>query len=296
MPGRLMSTIRSSCILLALSAVAIPASGLAQQPGVAPSVSPWFPRERVFAPLIAASREVQFRGSFVFANRSTEEDFQGTNIEAEVVVGHAFPIYQIEGGDAPVQLGFEFAVFSRFFMEESTRDLIQSGFRAGIPISFRRGVWEGRVSLRHISSHIGDDFLARFPRDENERVAQVSKEGVEILLARRFLPDIRLYAGGEANFHTNRGMSKAGARWGAEWDPRPAPATQGDTIWPFLAGDFELPSRSGRVGGTLTGGIGFRVSDREFRAEARAHFGPSAMAQFREANERFFGLGLRVAL
>ncbi len=229
----------------------------------------------------------------MFANRSTEEDFQGTNIEAEVVVGHAFPIYEIEGGDDPVHLGFEFAVFSRFFMEERTRDLIQSGYRVGMPISFRRGVWEGRVSLRHISSHIGDDFLARFPREVGQ---QVSKEGVEVLLARQFLKGLRLYAGGEANFHTNADMSKAAGRWGAEWDPRPAPATRRDAIWPFLAGDFELPSRSGRVGGTLTGGIGFRVSEREFRAEARTHFGPSAMAQFREANERFFGLGLRIEL
>ena len=293
MSRRLLSMIRTSTIILAVSAAAIPAAGVAQQPAGARSASRWFPREVVFAPLIAASREVQLRGSFVLANRSTDDDFQGTNIEAEVVVGHAFPVFEIEGGDDPVHLGFEFAVFSRFFMEEATRDLIQSGFRVGMPISFRRGVWEGRVSLRHISSHIGDDFLARFPRDVNE---QVSKEGVEVLLGRRFFDGIRLYAGGEANFHTNRGMSKAAGRWGAEWDPRPAPATQGDTIWPFVAGDFELPSRSGRVGGTLTAGIGFRVSEREFRAEARAHFGPSAMAQFREANERFFGLGLRIAL
>ncbi len=293
MTSRLLSMIRSSFLVYALSAVNIPAAGSAQQPGGAPSASPWFPTEVVFAPLIAASREVQFRGSFVFANRSTVEDFQGTNIEAEVVVGLAFPIYEIEGGEAPVHLGFEFAVFSRFFMEESTRDLIQSGFRVGMPISFRNGVWEGRISIRHISSHLGDDFLARFPREVND---QVSKEGVEVLIGRRFLDGVRLYAGGEANFHTNRGMSKAAGRWGVEWDPRPASATQGDAIWPFLAGDFELPSHSGRVGGTLTGGIGFRVSGRGFRAEARAHFGPSAMAQFREANERFFGLGLRIAL
>lgn len=290
---RLLSTIRLPYVILALSAVSVPVVALAQQPGAAPPASRWFPTEVVFAPLIAASREVQSRGSFVFANRSTEEDFQGTNIEAEVVVGLAFPIYEIEGGESPVHLGFEFAVFSRFFMEESTRDLIQSGFRVGMPISFRNGVWEGRISLRHISSHIGDDFLARFPREVGD---QVSKEGVEVLIGRRFLDGVRLYAGGEANFHTNRGMSKAAGRWGAEWDPQPAPASQGDAIWPFLAADFELPSHSGRVGGTITGGIGFRVSGRGFRAEARAHFGPSAMAQFREANERFFGLGLRVGL
>jgi len=125
---------------------------------------------------------------------------------------------------------------------------------------------------------------------------QVSKEGVELLLGRQFLDEFRMYAGGEANFYTHGGMSKGSGRWGAEWDPRPAPATQGDAIWPFLAADFELPSLSGRVGGTLTGGIGFRISEREFRAEARAHFGPTAMAQFFEANERFFGLGVRMAL
>jgi len=292
-PYRLPGTMITLHVVPALIAAVIPAAVVAQQSDGATGVSPWFPREAVFAPLIAASREVQFRGSFVLANRSTDNEFEGTNIEAEVVIGHAFPIYQLDDGDDPVQLGFEFAVFSRFFMEESTRDLIQSGFRVGLPISFRIDEWEGRVAMRHISSHIGDDFLARFERVTEE---QVSKEGAEVLLARRFPDGVRVYAGGEANFHTNRGMSKAALRWGAELDPRPGPDTQGDAVWPFLAGDFELPSRAGRVGGTLTGGIGFRVSGREFRAEARAHFGPSAMAQFREADETFFGLGFRVAL
>ena len=78
MVRRLLSRIRSLCMVFALSAMTVPAAGSAQRPGGAPSASPWFPTEVVFAPLIAASREVQFRGSFVFANRSTVEDFQGT--------------------------------------------------------------------------------------------------------------------------------------------------------------------------------------------------------------------------
>ena len=99
MSRRLLSMIRTSTVILAVSAAAIPAASVAQQPAGARSASRWFPREVVFAPLIAASREVQLRGSFVLANRSTDDDFQGTNIEAEVVVGHAFPVYEIEGGD-----------------------------------------------------------------------------------------------------------------------------------------------------------------------------------------------------
>ena len=68
MVRRLRGRIRSSCMVFALSAMTVPTAGWAQQPGGAPSASPWFPTEVVFAPLIAASREVQFRGSFVFAN------------------------------------------------------------------------------------------------------------------------------------------------------------------------------------------------------------------------------------
>ncbi len=282
---------RLALVCLLSSTALTPGPGVAQQS--ASAASPWFPQETIFAPLIAASREVQFRGSFVLANRSLEPGFEGTNIEAEVAIGHAVPVYLLDDGPSPVILGFEFAMYSRFFMEEATRDLIHIGFRVGIPISFRTGPWEGRVSLRHISSHLGDDYLARFSIDVNE---QTSKEGVEALLARRFLDYLRLYAGGEANFHTNDRMSKAAARWGIEFDRRPGPEVQGDALWPFVAGDFELPTLSGRVGGTLTGGIGFRVSGREFRAEARAHFGPTAMAQFREADENFFGLGFRVEL
>lgn len=276
---------------LALAPFFLPSGAAAQRVGE--SGSRWFPTETVFAPLIAAPREVQFRGAFVLADRSVEPGFQGRNIEADVAIGHAFPVYLLDDGPDQVVLGFEFSIYTRFFMEESTRDLVHSGFRVGAPISFRAGPWEGRVSLRHISSHLGDDYLERFPVD---RVEQTSKEGFEVILARRFIDYVRLYAGGEANFHTNREMSKAAARWGAEFDRRPAPDRRGNAIWPFLAGDFELPTLSERVGGTLTGGFGFRVSGREFRAEARAHFGPTSLAQFRELDESFFGLGLRVEL
>jgi len=127
----------------------------------------WLPGLRPFEPLIAAPLETQFRGSFILADRADGLDYAGRNIEAEVVIGHSVAILRRDDGMTPeraVTLGYEFGIFSRFYMESAQKDLINVDYRVGLPIAIRHDAWQVRIILRHISSHIGDDYVTRFCR------------------------------------------------------------------------------------------------------------------------------------
>ena len=83
-----------------------------------------------------------------------------------MVIGHSVAVLRMDDGttaDRAVTLGFELGLFSRFFMEIPQKDLISVDFRVGLPISIRHDDWQVRITLRHISSHVGDDYLVRFP-------------------------------------------------------------------------------------------------------------------------------------
>jgi hypothetical protein len=259
--------------------------------------SRWFPRVEPFQPLIATPREVQVRASFVYADRSIDDSdplYAGGNLEAEVAVGHRLEIYRFDDGSSPgraATIGIEMGIFSRFFMEAREKDLINSDFRIGFPFSVRSGPWESRITLRHVSSHLGDDYFTRFP---DELFGQTSKDGFEGLLARRFGENIRVYAGGDYNFHTNDEMSRGVLRFGGEWEPVEPGDDNGS--WPVFATDIEWASFSKAWGATLIGGMAFRVNGRRIRLEARARLGSTPMGYFRDADETFFGLGFALDL
>jgi hypothetical protein len=264
--------------------------------------SRWFPDVEPFSPLIATPREIQVRASFVYAERPgnlTDGDgYGGRNIEAEVAVGHTLGLLRLDDGTSPgraMTLGIEMGIFSRFFMETAQKDLINSDFRIGLPLAIRRGPWETRLTIRHVSSHLGDDYTLRFFEETvMGGFTQTSKDGLEGIMARRFGGSIRLYAGGDWNFHTNEEMSRFGARVGGEWEP--VQSGEDNASWPFFASDFEYGSYSEQVGTTLVGGMGFRVNGQRFRLEARARFGFTQMGHFRESDETFYGLGFSLDL
>ncbi len=270
---------------------------VAPAPAAAQGRARWFPDIQPFRTLIAAPREVQVRASFVHAKRPGG-GFVGRNIEAEVAVGHRLSLLRLDDGSSPgraITLGLEMGIFSRFFMEAPTKDLVNSDFRIGLPLSIRMGAWESRLTVRHVSSHLGDDYLVRFLEETVEDgFSQTSKDGFEGILARRVGASVRLYVGGDLNFHTNQRMSRAGVRLGGEWEP--VEPGEGDGGWPFFAGDFEYASFSEQLAATLVGGMGFRVNGQRFRLEARARFGFTPMGHFRETDETFYGLGFSVDL
>lgn len=214
--------------------------GLAPAPAAAQGESRWFPDVEPFPSLIANPREVQVRASFVYAERPGV-GYAGRNIEAEVAIGHTLSLLRLDNGSSPdkaITVGLEMGIFSRFFMEKPQKDLISSDFRIGVAFAFRSGAWEARLNIRHISSHLGDDYLLSF---FDETLAggfgPTSKDGFEGIFARRIGDSVRLYLGGDLNFHIKEQMSRAGVRLGGEWEP--GHPGEGDGSWPFFAGDVE---------------------------------------------------------
>ena len=298
-PCSATSCLVTSCLVTsALAAVVL----LSPAPASAQLESRWFPDVEPFPSLIATPREVQVRASFVYAERPGNlvdgDGYGGRNIEAEVAVGHTLGLLRLDDGSSPgraMTLGIEMGIFSRFFMEVAQKDLINSDFRIGLPLSIRAGPWESRLTLRHVSSHLGDDYLVRF-LDVNVLggFGQTSKDGFEGIVASRVGESVRLYAGGDWNFHANEQMSQAAARFGGEWEPVQPGEDSGYS--PFFASDFEYGSLSKQLGTTLVGGVVLRVSEQRFRLEARARFGSTPMGHFRQSDESFYGLGFALDL
>lgn len=255
----------------------------------------WFPARTSFRPLLAAPREVTLGGAFLVADREDATgDFPGANLEADVALGHRLPVVRLQrarGNRPELTLGFEVGVFTRFFMETPQKDLISADFRVGAPFSARLGDWRARLTLLHVSAHLGDDFVDRF--DTPGR--QVTKDGFELLVARAMTDGLRLYGGGEWNFHVNPGVERAGLRAGVEWDrPEADAGSDGVRLWPFLAVDARATTLTEEVTVSGTGGMGVRVAGVVLRLEGRAHAGPTALGELRTRDETAAGVGLRV--
>jgi hypothetical protein len=304
----------------ALPAVIV-AEARAQEPEEPPRL---FPDRTSFPRLLAAPREVDLRGGFVVADRDVEADadrpagfgdFEGSNIEAEVALGHRLGVLRMgrETDRAPeVTLGFEVGVFTRFFMEAPERDLINADFRVGAPLSARWGGWEGRLTLLHVSSHFGDDFVNRF----GPPPGQTTRDGFELVVARRLTglaPALRVYGAGEWNFHVNRGVERTAGRLGVEWDGRAGAGAKdspvagdpagsatdrdgddGVVTWPYAGAEIRFTSLGEGPAATGVGGLGLRVRGMTLRFEARGHAGPSPMGKLRFRDESFLGVALRV--
>lgn len=271
-----------------------------------------FPGDPLFPVFLADPKSADPRGSFVIADRpelEPEQDFSGSNIEAEVVLGGTVPVarFQEEAPGRPA-VGFLFrvGVFSRFFMESPQKDLIAAEYRVDLPFTLAYRGWEARFGYQHFSSHFADDFVNRF----DPPLEQISRDGFELAAARRFPHGVRVYAAGRANFHANPGVQRQAARWGIEWDPgkrsgrrRPLVPEHGErpggrgahvAAWPFAALDFEVTEASDGVRTTGAAGLLLRAHGQRLRLEARASAGHSALERLSHTREELFGLGLRV--
>jgi len=308
---RLPSLRRALLATCLLPVVATPGGARAQAlPGddEAPPGARWFPVSSVVAPLLAAPREVRLGGGFISTERDIEDSIDGRNLEAQVAIGVPIPVVRFQDeapGRPAIDLGFEVGVFSRFFMESMEKELINTDYRVGVPLGIRHGMWEARLTVLHVSSHVGDDYLD----DNPQAVFQVSREGLELLIGARPGADFRLYAGGDLNLgrsddYTGGGsaddpyitfttVEKWALRFGAEWDPG---RQEGRAIAPFAAADFEVNEFTERIATYVTAGVSFRIEGVRLLLDAELHDGPSPMGQFRTVDESWLGVNLTVQL
>ncbi len=291
--------------LLPVPLLAQEGSGDADDDG---SRTDWFPGEFVVAPLRAAPLEVRLGGGLIVTDRDIDDSIDGSNLEAQVAVGVRIPVVRFQDeapGRPAIDLGFEVGVSSRFFMESIEKEQIGTDYRVGVPLGIRYGMWDVRLTLLHVSSHFGDDYLD----DNPQPVFQVSREGLELLLGIRPGFDGRLYLGGDLNLGRSEDFTGTGDpddpfvifttveqwafRFGAEWDP----TRWGDKqIAPFAAADFEVTEFTERIASHVVAGAAFRIKTVRLLLNGEFHDGPSPMGQFRTIDERWFGASLTVEL
>lgn len=264
----------------------------------------WFPGEYVVAPLLAYPLETRPSAALLVVDRDLDDSFEGSHLEARVGIGFQLPIvrFQEEAPGRPaIDLGFDVGVWSRFFMESLEKEQIDTDWRIAVPLGMRYRAWDFRLTLQHVSSHLGDDYLD----DNPQEVFQSSREGLELLVGLRPGSSVRLYAGGDFNFGRSEDFTGSGTsddpyvvfetiekwafRFGAEWDQ----TRWGDKrIAPFAAADLETTEFTERIALLVKAGAAFRVKALRFYIDLEYHHGPSPMGQFRTVDETWVGLNL----
>jgi len=253
--------------------------------------SAWFPSRSVFWDLLGPPRANGLWAALIdfemeagpFSGRKTRA--------AEVQMAWLMVVrrFQSEAESRPgVDLGLDFIITPRFNLDEPQKDLINTDFRVGIPISVAYRRFQMRLGYLHESSHLGDETVLRFTIGTLE---QSSRDALEATVTYQVAELGRVYVGGGWNWNRSDSNESLLAWTGFELDPGRIRSSL--IIWPYVAADFRITDLTARVAGTLSGGGAFRVAGRILRLELRGHFGPSPMGQFRTTDEDYFGAAIR---
>lgn len=251
----------------------------------------WFPNRSAFWDLLAPPRANGMWASLI-SFELEEEPFSGGRTQAaDVQLSYLIVVrrFQAEGESRPaLDLGIDFILTSRFNLDEPQKDLINTDFRLGIPFSFAYKQLQARVGYVHESSHLGDETILRFTLGT---LQQSSRDALELTLAYEVAELGRVYVGGGWNWNHSESNEDVIGWGGFEFDPgRSRPSL---IIWPYAGADFRITDLTERFAGTIVGGAGVRVAERILRLELRGHFGPSPMGQFRNVDEKYFGVAVR---
>ena len=250
-----------------------------------------FPTGDVFRPLIADPVEPRFFISILSLETSSDEF-----TVASVGAGLNFGLYRWPG-ERPGegwQIGISGAVFSQFNLDTSSDDLINSDFRIGLPLSYKRGAFSARASLFHQSSHLGDEFVLSGSAPQR---LNLSIEALDFVVAWE-LGGWRPYAGG---FYLLRGdpegLKETGLHAGLDYAGR-APVLWGARLVAGL--DLKWFEETGwRVGASAKVGLEFgrpRPERRGITVLLEAYDGFAPFGQFYRDDITYYGLSVQFDL
>lgn len=250
----------------------------------------WFPGSLVVRPLVSGSSGVDIAGAPMFVRRDAPAGSENVSPEARVGFGYRLPVYRFRDGHTggpALDLALEAGVKARFALGDGANGLQNSDFRVAVPLGARSGRWEGILSLVHVSSHLGDNFIEQNPDFES---GAVSRNGFEAMALYGIVPDLRVFVGGDYNFATAVVETFAG-RFGLDFDPR---LGRPGTIRPIGTFEAMITDLTQRWSFDALAGIGVRTGPGELRFAVTAHTGPSSLGHFRRVDERFVGVMISV--
>jgi len=250
-----------------------------------------FPAGDVFRPLIADPLEPRFFVSMLSLDAPAQ-----TLTAGSVGAGTTFGLYRWAGerADEGWQVGVFGAIFSQFNLDAPSKDLINSDFRVGVPLSYKRGPFSARASLYHQSSHLGDEFIlsGAAPRRVN-----FSYEALDLVAAWDLGP-WRPYAGGFYMLHGDPdSLKKPGWQAGVDYAGQEAILAGGR-----LVGGIDLKSfraTDWHVGVSAKIGLKFGRPGPQGRGVTvllEAFDGPAPWGQFYRDKVTTYGMSLQFDL
>jgi hypothetical protein len=148
-----------------------------------------FPDGDLFRPLLADPKQPQFVAGRQRVNPNNADDFAA----AWVGFGENFGLYRLTLGRAcdGLQLNVNGGVFAQFNLDSPSSDLVNADYVIGVPLTFRKDFFSGRLRYYHQSSHLGDELILGNP---GIRRINLSFEEVEFLASFE-LYFLRVYGG-----------------------------------------------------------------------------------------------------
>jgi hypothetical protein len=270
-----------------------------QRDGVPPAVEPTFaqstfgngnaygwhllPNDVLFRSYVAGVHQPRMAAEFV------NDSNQGTLLDVDI--GSRVAILR-KGTVGPNAEGVELQVYAaalaRLSMDRQS-DVEATDFVFGVPFVWRRGPTAVRLGYDHVSSHIGDEYLLRYPNFE--RINYV-RDAVALAVMHNITDSFDVY--GEANygFHVSGGAERWHFQLGAEYQPYIPPGFRGAPVVAvntLLREEFDYEGSLGVVAGWQWRGI---TSSDVLRVGLTTYIGRSRQFSFFDRYEKLFGVGI----
>ncbi len=185
------------------------------------------------------------------------------------------------------QLDIEGAAFLRLDLNDGRRDLVSTDFRFGVPLTYGVGRYQTKFGYYHISSHLGDEFIARTGARRINYVRDALVWGHSYFLT----PDLRVYGEAAYSYNADGGAEPWEFQFGMEYSP-PCPTN----CWgvPFIAVNALLQEEHD-FGGSFTVQAGWawrNAVGRLFRVGFHYLNGKSPQFEFFSRHEEHIGVGI----
>ena len=265
---------------------------LAAAPAAAQAPGPPAASGAVFEPLLADPKEPQFFAAYLWERSPRLAPRLGS-------VGFGQTIGVANG--RTWQVAIAAAVFSQFNLARPTADLMNTDYRVGLPVTYRRAGLTTRVQLYHQSSHLGDEYMIH----ANAQRVDLTFEAAELLVSQQ-IAAWRVYGGGEYVFtHSPADLKPGLLHGGVEYRQRGVLVRFGRMATGRLVAALDAKSFQDRRWDVAWSAItGFELADPAARGEGgwrwslllRAYTGPAPYGEFFRDRVTSLGIGVGLAL
>jgi hypothetical protein len=212
----------------------------------------------------------------------------GQEIEADVSIGDNLPILGFEQPGSPF-LGLTLRVTGRFSLEDPKSSLISNDWVVGLHGVVDLGRWRLVAELYHESSHLGDEYSAKFGVDRIDWTREVAAIWARRTVG-RFALHLRAGYTLDDELPLGRGSAGVGGDYRLPWG-----SWLGGRVTPYM-GIFAESQQYADWSVTTTGRAGIEIGDRGHRSLGIGFTylnGFSSQRQFYFQRSQYVGIEVR---